>query len=291
MSDETNYNYIIEDADGVRHGTGLVMPTEASNNAVMATRDSYPDKVGVWDDAQIQKALASYPIAKAREDHAQFQQDQGQIGQCACETIEVGASLLRFDQGLEYVPVSSNWIYAQNNGGKDQGAELAKIAKQCITGMAPAVVSDGSMSYTLPTAVYSRGQFDPKILKLADAEAPKYKLDGLYVVPKDPKAAIRVIATALARRHPVIIAWQAGNAGLQNGYIPNGAGNGNHCSLLHAAEWIGGQWLVDCDLMNTWGRRWGQKGYAKMKMQDVLKCLPHHVFYVPTSSCPFPGDN
>ncbi len=63
------------------------------------------------------------------------------------------------------------------------------------------------------------------------------------IVPRDYPSFRIAIASAIARDYPIIIAWHVSNASmrLNNGFIVQGRGPGNHATFIHSGKFVEGK--------------------------------------------------
>lgn len=290
------FNEITEDAneifelDGVQLGTGCAAPSEESLARTNVMYAEFP-KDRIWDKDRIKKRLEGDRYKKLREIRRKRMINQGRIGKCNTSALKGAVHQIREAMGLPFVEMSDSWAYIQINGGRDQGSALEDAARLSEKYMAPKVLEIDGQKVEFPEAVYNKSQVKPAILKAANAAAPNFTSHELFRVPKAWDDFVAVVATALACDFPVIHAWHVGANGmrLNNGYVNNARGVGNHANFFHSAKWVGGETLVHPDNQNSWGTNWGEGGYGLFTMESAFQCSRHHTFYVLTSVNVDPG--
>lgn len=296
----SNEYEIFKFGDQVCH-TGLLMPN-ASEKLLMANVEVYPDKYNL-DDKDIQRALVINGKQRAiadRERRQKRMRNQGNLGKCNASSNTSGVENLREDQGFPEEPLSDCYVYSAGNRGTDSGmALITTLTQMCDVGVAPMRLQVAGVEKVLPNDFYNRKQVDSAIIKQADIEAKRFMGFEYFKAPTNSiESFARCLASAVARKHQIIFAWHVGsNSSRLNGdYAIVGRGPGNHSNLGHSGWWIGGKYLIDLDDQNSWGPTvdpmygrvggagWGQKGFAKFRMEDVFACTGNHCCYVATSA-------
>lgn len=280
--------------DGSSVGTGLLMPTpeiiEESVKAPMYSENKF------LDPKDIEKALKGDKYLTFRRMRQKLITNQGGLGQCNASATVAAFHNRRQLDGMAEVPLSSNHLYMNINGGQDGGSQLLDGLKYTAAkGVSPVQVRVNGSIVNFPTNVYDRRQVNQPLLKAADAAALTYQSFEAFRVPADSYANFRIaIASALAWDQQVIIALNVGQPfmNLRGGYIQQSPGAGNHALLAHSAKWVGGEDLVHADIQNSWGpctnpllgrtggEGWGEGGFGLITMSSLWQCAKYHVFWV-----------
>lgn len=289
--------------DGERYATGLVLPN-ADEKLLMADMAEYPESMYL-DKSDIQKALADNYYLKSRDELRGWMINQSSLGKCNASAVQGAVDQVRMHQGMPHVPLSDCWLYSRINGGRDRGSALINGFRETQRhGIAPRVIQVAGREVTLPHNFYNRRQVKSAWLEVADNEAKRFLGFEWYRAPTDYNKYKVAIASALARRQPVVFAWHVGSnsSRLRNGYVQIGRGVGNHANVFHSAKWVGGDDLVHPDNRNSWGpskdamygprnNGWGDGGFALFTMSQAFSCVRHHYTYICTSMRADPNDN
>lgn len=274
----------IFELNGEQFGTGCAVPSEESMNRVSVMYREFP-KDKLWDPKDIEKRLKGDRYKVLREKRRKRMINQGRIGKCNTSALKGGVHQIRESMGLPFVEMSDSWMYIQINGGRDQGSVLEDAARLSEKGMAPKSLDVGGKQTDFPEAVYNSSQVNRDVMQAANKASPDFTSHELFTVPDKWEDFVHVIATALAADLPVIHAWHVGGNGmsLNNGYVNNSRGSGNHANFFHSAKWVGGSTLVHPDDQNSWGTQWGEGGFGLFTMESAFQCRKYHMFYVLTS--------
>jgi hypothetical protein len=283
---------------GFEVALGLNLPDE-TELALMAQSPEYPED-RMLEDKDIQRALKDDFYLQERKRVAPWMINQNPLGKC-CPSALIGAfDQIRDNQGMPHVPLSDNDAYMQINGGRDQGAALIRAFELAQTrGVAPRRVQVKGKEYFIPLDVFAKNQLHRDVLEAANEEASRFKGWEWYRAPREFKAFARCLASEIARRNPIVFAWDVGNASmrLRNGYVITGNGKGNHANVFHSGKWVGGHDLVHPDDRNSWGpsqdeiygrcgQSWGEGGFALFTMEQAFACNQWHDTFIVTSARP-----
>jgi hypothetical protein len=291
MSDEQEFFQL---PDGSQVSTGLNMPTEGETLPVFA---EFPDDLYL-DDKDIEKGLKGDFYLTQRKRFAKWVINQSTVGKCNASAAVGGIYQIRDNNGFPHVALSDNQLYWRINGGRDQGSILAHGMKAIQDGgVSSKVLSVDGREYRIGDLIYNARNVPREILEAAAKDAMRFRAHECYRVPKEYSKFKRCVASALARRDPIVFAWHvgAGSMRLRNGYTICGSGRGNHANVWQSARWVGGSDLVHPDNRNSWGPSinalygpagsgWGDGGFGLFTMQDAFRCIEYHDFYVLTSS-------
>lgn len=279
--------------DGTEVKTGLNLPEDGE---VMPMLADYPDDM-LLDDNDIKKLL---PTDHYRAERARFSKwiiNQSSVGKCNC-SANVGAfDQARDNAGMPHEALADNHLYWRVNGGTDRGSSLISTFQATQTGgISRRVIQVNGKPYRIPDLVVNRRNLPAGVAEAADQDGRLFLAFEAYLVPKDYAKFVRVMASAAARRQPIVWAWHVGGGGmrLQNGFMQVSSGPGNHANVIQSAQWVGGKDLVHLDNRNSWGPSkdplygpmgsgWGEDGFGRVTMQDAYRCIRYHDFYVITS--------
>lgn len=282
-------------------GCGL-LPPAAAETRVTAMAE-YPDEL-LLEDKDIQRLLPEGWEKSQRQRFVASMINQGGLGQCdPCANIGALEQIMG-NEGRPFVPLCSNELYTRVNGGSDNGATLISTYNEIQrNGICSRVLSVAGKQVAIPHNVYLRRQLSPEVLKVAAEDAKRFKAWEAYLIPKSYEKFKRVVASALARRHPIVWAWHVTQAGmrLRNGYLVQGRGVGNHANVVISAKFVGGSEIVHPTNRNSWGPvanplfgptggGWGEGGFSQVTMQDFFACIQYHDFYALTSATIDPLD-
>jgi hypothetical protein len=276
--------------DGVKLGTGCAVPSEEVMSLVKSTYAMFPQN-RIYTPDQIKKRLEGDRYLKLREKRRKRMINQGQIGKCNPSALKGAVHQIRESQGMPFIEMSDSWAYLQINGGRDNGSLLEDAARLSAKGMAPKLLQVGGRTVEFPESVYNKSQVNRDVMAAANEAAKDHTTHELFIAPDNWEDFVMVISTAIACDFPVIHAWHVGNNGmrLNNGYVNNSRGPGNHANFFHSGKWVGGKTLVHPDNQNSWGINWGDGGFGLFTMESAFQCRKYHTFYVLTSCNVDPG--
>lgn len=307
MSNELTLHRLL---DGTEVATGLNMPT-LEERLLMANVAELPETDEFyWVDKAIQDALVrngQQRYIKDREARRYRMRNQARLGKCNGSSNADGIEQLREGQGMPKMAMSDCYVYSLANDGRDQGCALITTLTQlqAAGGTSPMELQIDGVTKVLPNDFYNRRQVDKRLLQQADIEAKRFVGWEFYKAPVGDFAKFcRALATAIARKDPIIFAWHVGSSSmsLRNGYVQVGRGPGNHSNIFHSGKWVGGKELVHPDDKNSWGpsvdplygptggQGWGDGGYALFTMEDAYACADNHCCYIMTSMRADPND-
>jgi len=281
--------------DGQKFATGLLL-SSTDNVALMARVAEFEDKL-MWEDDAIKNALVINGASRHildRERHGAYMRNQGEIGSCCPCANTTGIEQTRQAQGMPHVALAHCFTYTQISGGKDSGATLpdAFTSTQQM-GATPYLLQIGGMTKRYPNDVYSSRQVPADIHKAATEQAKRFRGVRLLKLPLGNfEKFCRAAATGIAKRWPMVWAWQVENIGmrLNKGYMQLARGAGNHANCIHSGKWVGGKTLVHGDNQNSWGpvrdpmygpavAGWGENGYGLTTMEGLFACAHIHPPY------------
>lgn len=270
--------------DGTLVGTGMLRVAGGPPAVLRA----FPQDL-MLDDRDIERRLKARKIEVMRNKRRYRMRNQGRIGSCCPVSVCSGFEQLQENTGRPHVPLQPEHLYSAINGGSDGGALLDHAMKRMVShGCASA--ESGLVRFE----TVRRSQIAN--VAAADKDGLRFRLHEPYELPTDWRDWCRAVASAICHDLPVEIAWHvtgATMAGLRNGFCQVGNGPGNHASLLHWAQWVGGDELIVADLQNSWGPTmntiygpktvgWGDGGFGLIRMSDVFATRRYHRHFVST---------
>lgn len=185
----------------------------------------------------------SYLVARIR--------NQGRTSECVGCASATATEVAWADRGFQPVLLSAGFIYAQINGGRDQGAIVADAARELAT-------TGACLESEAPQGVIYKQQ----IPQSAYATAQKYRLAQSHVCD-----TFDAIGTALTLGFPCVGGFLVGqNFTRPNSQLvvplPDRILGGHALALLGLKRLASGQWVVL--FVNSWGSTFGRAGFAYM---------------------------
>lgn len=265
-------NEILVLPNGQEVGTGANQPTQWTPEVPL-----FSDAVGVMTKPQISRLVTSPDRVAARNrfPFSIYGKNQGQLGSCngwACsQTIEKG----RVRRGLQHVKLSGESVYAQINGGLDQGSLLSDGFKALEkTGCAPQEL--------VPMGTYLWN----RVTQQAKDAMQDYRGFELYAFSDDPKTAELELATALALEFECVVAVHATNAFMKldmDGVAYYSAGPGNHSVNVDDVGILNNEFVFD--MPNSWGPSYGDNGRALLTWKNhLVHTYKYHQFFAVRST-------
>jgi hypothetical protein len=291
-------NGIVTLEDGWIVNLGLNLPDE-QEQLLMASSPAYPEG-RLLDDKDIQRGLPTGAYLESRKRLAPYMINQNPLGKCNASALKGAIEQIRLNQGFPYVNLSDNDAYMQMNGGRDQGSALIRAFEVAQKrGISPRRIQVEGREYAIPLNAFNQSHVPAAARAAATTEAARFRGWEWYRAPRDFPTFARCLASELARRNPVVFAWDvsSGSSRLNNGYAVTGRGKGNHATYFHSAKWVGGKTLVHPCCKNSWGpsqddeygkrgQSWGDGGYALFTMEQAFACNQWHDTYIVTSARP-----
>lgn len=277
---------------------GLNLPN-SQELALMESSPVYPEE-RMLEDKDIQRGLPSGWYLQERKRVAPWMINQNPLGKCNASALIGAFDQIRDNQGMPHVVLSDCDAYMQMNDGRDQGSALISAFQVAQTrGVSPRTLDVGGRQVVIPLDIYDKRRLSSEVRAAADKEASRFRGWEWYRAPRTFSEFARCLASELARRNPVVFAWDVSNASmrLNNGYVVTGRGKGNHANVFHSAKWVGGRDLVHPDDRNSWGptqseeygkrgQSWGDGGFALFTMEQAFACNQWHDTYIVTSARP-----
>lgn len=277
---------------------GLNLPN-SQELALMESSPVYPEE-RMLEDKDIQRGLPSGWYLQERKRVAPWMINQNPLGKCNASALIGAFDQIRDNQGMPHVVLSDCDAYMQMNDGRDQGSALISAFQVAQTrGVSPRTLDVGGRQVVIPLDIYDNRRLSSEVRAAADKEASRFRGWEWYRAPRTFSEFARCLASELARRNPVVFAWDVSNASmrLNNGYVVTGRGKGNHANVFHSAKWVGGRDLVHPDDRNSWGptqseeygkrgQSWGDGGFALFTMEQAFACNQWHDTYIVTSARP-----
>lgn len=283
--------------DGTLIGTGCILPLEDDREEAARTYKVFGESFYL-DPSDIEELLPTGHYLEQRKRQKPRMRNQGSVGKCNAAATISSIEQIRDREGLPDIVFSDAHLYMNINGGRDGGSLLIDGFKWGQrNGFSPRKLKLGDEEYLFPEFDYNRRQIPERWLREADTQAKQYLSWEPMIIPKDYATFKIALASALARRYPVVHAWHVGSGSmrLSNGYVVQGRGPGNHATCFHSAKWVGGSDLIHPDSKNSWGPTenaiygprgsgWGDGGFGLFTMQDAYQCRQYHEFWVMVSS-------
>ncbi len=179
----------------------------------------------------------------------------GCVGHGGDTMFELG--WMQSGQDLPTDGFSPTFLYAQLNGGVDQGAMIGDLIG-ALTGVGQVTADD------FPESKYLFRDGIPPALK---AEAAKYQADEMYAF-----STWAELGTALSRGFGVADSVMVGRTFMNidaNGVVGVDRGPGNHCVCAGGLRKLSGGWQAHHQ--NSWGATFGQSGRF-YTTQDHVNC-------------------
>lgn len=275
---------------------GLNLP-DATELKLMSESPVYPEG-RLLEDKDIQKGLPAGAYLESRKRFAPYMINQNPLGKCNASALKGAMEQIRLNQGMPHVVLSDNDAYMQMNGGQDRGSALIRAFEVAQKrGTAPLRIQVNGMEYMIPLNAFNNSHVPAAARAAAAVEAARFKGWEWYRAPRDFPTFARCLASELARRNPVVFAWDvsSGSSRLNKGYVVVGRGKGNHATYFHSAKWVGGKTLIHPCCRNSWGpsqnpdygrsgQSWGEGGYALFTMEQAFACNQWHDTYIVTSA-------
>jgi hypothetical protein len=279
--------------DGTEVGTGCLLPT-AEEFALAESSYKVFGGNEILDPNDCRKLLENDIYKKLRERRRKRMLQQARLGKCNASAVVSGAHQATETSGQPVKVFSDCHLYMRINGGRDNGSGLLQGMREMETGgLAPRELEDGSDKYLIPHNVFNKSQIPSRWLSVANRLAKSNLGFELQVIPSNWADFVPAMMSAIARDYPIIHAWHVGGSSmnLNNGYIRQGNGRGNHATLIHSGRWVGGKTGVHPDVQNSWGPSpdaifgpttgsWGDGGFGLMTMEEAFQCRANHVFWV-----------
>lgn len=148
---------------------------------------------------------------------------------------------LRVLRGMSYQRLSGAYIYAQINGGRDNGSVIVQ-AMSALEETGTCLEAD----FDFPN-IYTK-----QFTSAANANAKRFKLlRGLTLDTFDE--AVTAVIMGMIVQFPVQVGSSFEN--FNNGVAGYSSGRGNHSVHADGLAFVAGKWVLDTP--NTWGAQWG----------------------------------
>jgi hypothetical protein len=228
----------------------------------------FADKVPVLSKDNIAKILGDTGRVMGRDrfDPQGWIKNQGQRGSCnayaGCAALERARDL----SGKKRVVLGPEYLYAQINGGRDQGSMLEDGRKELTTGGCP------PKEYVKYESYLEREQ-SPE----ATANAGRFRIAESWAVQTEEE-----LATALALGYIGVVAVHVTNAWMKldgDGVAGGSRGPGNHAICVHNVRIKNGVYQFDSP--GSWGLTYGDKGHCWTTWErHYSSTVNYHQFYV-----------
>lgn len=260
----------------------------------------YPEDE-LLEDGDIQKLLKPDGADYYLHERKRFQGiviNQATRSKCNASAGIGGMYQVMMNDGVPHKPLSDAALYMGINGRRDMGSTLVDgFNRLQSVGACPIEFESNGNSYKIPLDAYDYARLPSGLWEAIQKQSALYKGFEFFRIPKGDYGRFkRTVATALARRQPIVFAWHVGSGSmrLRNGYVQVGRGPGNHANVAQSAKWVGGSDLVHPDDRNSWGptanpiygppgSSWGDGGFGLFTMEDFYACNKWHDYYVMTS--------
>lgn len=255
--------FFILETDNGQYRTGLVKPDSPS---VFASVPVFEQRVEPWTQAALVDYCASKERVRSRERFAKLIRSQGRRGSCNGYAGAKGLERARLRRYLDWIELSGEGLYAQINGGADNGSLL-------VDGMNAIVNAPGvPRAADVPYEEYRREYISP------EAWARAVRGFELYQVQTEAG-----LATALASGYDCIVAVHVTNSWTQlttGGYVPAQNGVGNHAIGVDDVIYDTRRGVFGFDHYGSWGTDIHEQGYALLTWEGHLReTVKHHGFY------------
>lgn len=255
------------DFDGEQYFTGLHVPDERPN---VFTR--YADSVfPVLDWSTIKELAESDSRRMGRKRFgASWIRSQGNRGSCNGYAGAKATERARALRGLDHIPLSGEGLYAQINGGRDNGSGLQRGMEALVQNGVP------------PESMVKHQEYRwSNISSEAKDACKRFRISEPFGVD-----TWQELCSGLAIGFVGVVAVHATNAWSRldsNGVAGTSHGVGNHSVLVDDVTFIEGDPVID--MANSWGTNWGWEGRCYLTWEKHLKkTVNYHDFYlIPTT--------
>lgn len=240
----------------------------------------------VWSKVEIEDFIRNKPV-KRRQQFAgkDWICNQGQVGSCNAAAATGALRRAMFLNGRNDVPML-NWefLYAQINGGRDQGSMLDDGMNAIVKTGVPVMKPDHKFNRAIFQNYYKPEDY---------AEAGKWTASNCFTLDQDqPELAERQLATlVLSGVGAGVVAVHVGsnyNNFTNGGFIGQDSGPGNHAVGADDAEIINGE--LSFNSPGSWGLSWGDDGYGYLSWNKHFRqTSKYHAFYAVLAASN-PGD-
>lgn len=181
------------------------------------------------------------PVNRRKELDTKFVLDQKSSSGCTGYSAAHLLMRLRAMRGMTYQKLSGSFIYAQINGGRDNGSVIVH-ASQTLEDVGTCLSSE----FDFPK-IYNKD-----VPASARETASRFRLLNFLTCDTFEEAAT-AIQMGFLPQFPIQIGsnfekFEHGIAGVAKGY-------GNHSVGADGMDYINGKWVLD--MPNTWGPNWG----------------------------------
>lgn len=172
--------------------------------------------------------------------------DQDGIGACNAFATVTATEIARAVAGLEYVPLSTGYLYGAINGQRDQGSML----EDAIEWMGKNGTCDAS---TVGMLDWQKGKWPAGV---AD-KAKQYRVLEYFWTPEFDDFASGIQYGFAGN---IGMMWASSDNPDGNGYLPDRVGGraGGHAIAVTGLVYENGKWALECQ--NSWSPKWGWDG-------------------------------
>lgn len=254
--------FVIDTKDGSFY-TGCKVPSSPAAFASVPVLSSVVQPV-TKEEA---KRYCETKVFNARESFKGWVRNQGQRGSCNGYAGAKALQRARFRRRLPFAELSGEGLYAQINGGGDNGSLL-------VDGMNAITVNGVPTTRLVPHEEYRKNAIPAE----AWQEAKRFRGEELYQLPNEAE-----LVTALVLGFDVVVAVHVTNDWMQidgNGLIPRCTGVGNHAVGVHDIRYSTQRGQFEFDHFGSWGTNLHEDGCAFLTWERHLSItVGYHGFY------------
>lgn len=254
--------FVLETGNG-EYRTGCNAP---ENPSVFASVPVFEQRVEPWTQSALISYCGSRERVRGRERFGNLIRNQGRRGSCNGYAGAKALERARLRRYLDYIELSGEGLYAQINGGADNGSLLV----------------DGMNAITNP----------PGVPRAADVPYEEFRRERL--TPEAWARAVRGfelyqitteagLATALACGFDCVVAVHVTDTWMRlvsGGYIPAQNGVGNHAIGVDDVIYDAARGVFAFDHYGSWGTEPHEGGYALLTWEGHLReTVKYHGFY------------
>lgn len=203
--------------------------------------------------------------------------DQKQVGSCNAGAAVSALRRARYLRGIDNGdPIHLSWefLYAQINGGRDNGSTLSDGMKAIRDIGAPPL---DLQKHPINKHIYKK-YYTPEDYR----DAALYRAGAIYTISNEIELATLILSGVGA----AVVAVDVNNSFMKldkNGIAGGGSGVGNHSVCVDDVDIIDG--VLAFDMPNTWGLNYGEGGRARLTWSRHFRPTQRfHGFYAILSS-------
>lgn len=281
IHDDAGTELIDDDCPAIIDGSGLVRKLGAViEEGLVSSFPVFEDALPLLSDDEIKEYITSgrKPKSGRHVFGTDWIADQKQFGSCAGWASAKALERARFRKGLERVKLSGSSVYAQVNGGRDNGSvpehAMKAMQERGVVPEGPSAVNEIYMRHYSET--------DWKI-------ASRYRAAECYTT-RDRQALL----TGVALGFDAVVAVMAGSRFMRlngDGIAGSDAGRGNHAVLIDDVDIVADELVFD--MANSWNVTYGENGRAYLTWDRHFRgTVGTFAFYLVRTATDDPqGDN